>query len=67
MNRPLWLLIRLAAWLVGAAFVFGLLMLASFWFAIPFALALVGVGVVSFELARRARLGWQLVRRWRVP
>jgi hypothetical protein len=41
-------------------------MLASVWFAIPFAFALVTLGVVSLETALRARVGWQLVRRWRL-
>jgi hypothetical protein len=62
-RRSLWALVRLVARLVGAACVFGLLMLASLWFAIPFALALTAAGVVCFVLARRARIGWLLVRR----
>ena len=63
-RRPLWALVRLAAWLAGAAVVFGLLMLASLWFAIPFGLALAAAGVVSFEIALRARIGRLLVQ-WR--
>jgi hypothetical protein len=65
-NRPFWTLVRLGLWLFGATVVFGLLMLASVWFAIPFAFALVTLGVVSLETALRARVGWQLVRRWRL-
>jgi len=65
-RRPLWALVRVAVWLVGAAVVFGLLMLASVWFAIPFGLALAAAGVVSFEIALRARVGWLIVRRLRL-
>jgi len=63
----LWTLARLGLWLTGAAVVFGLLLLASFWFAIPFGLALVAAGGVWFELTRRARRGWLFVQRWRLP
>jgi hypothetical protein len=62
----IWAFVRLGVWLIGASVVFGLLMLASFWFAIPFAVALVAAVVVWLELARRARRGWQFVRRWQV-
>ena len=63
-RRPLWALVRLAVWLVGAAIVFGLLMLASLWFAVPFGLAIAAIGVVALEIALRARVGWTLVRSW---
>ena len=63
-RKPLWALVRLVAWLIGAVIVFGLLMLASLWFVIPFGLAIVTTGIVGFELATRARVGWTLVQRW---
>jgi hypothetical protein len=44
--------------------VFGLLMLASLWFAIPFVLALVATIACSIAVALRARVGWTLVRSW---
>jgi hypothetical protein len=62
----IWALVRLGVWLSGVSVVFGLLMLASFWFAIPFAVALVAAGVVWFELVRRARRGWLFLRRWQL-
>ncbi|HEY2370987.1 MAG TPA: hypothetical protein VGH82_00420 [Gaiellaceae bacterium] len=65
-RRPLWALVRLAAWLSAAAVVFGLLLLGSLWFAIPFALALVAAGAVWFAVVRRARTVLSLVRRWRL-
>jgi hypothetical protein len=63
-RRPLLALVRAAAWLSGAAFVFGLLMLASFWFAIPFALALVTAIAGWLVVALRVRVGFTLVRSW---
>ena len=63
-SRSLWALVRVAVWLLGAAVVFGLLMLASLWFAIPFALALAGLIVCSIALGLRARIVWTLVRSW---
>jgi hypothetical protein len=63
-RRPLWALLRLALWFSGAAVVFGLLMLASLWFAIPFVLALVATIACSIAVALRARVGWTLVRSW---
>lgn len=63
-RKPLWALVRLVAWLIGAVIAFGLLMLASLWFAIPFALAVVATAIVGFEVTTRARFGWMLVQRW---
>ena len=63
-RRSLWALVRLAVWLFGAAVVFGLLMLASLWFAIPFALALVAAAACWIAVALRARVGWTVVRSW---
>ena len=63
-RRSLWALVRLAVWLFGAAVVFGLLMLASLWFAIPFGLALVAAAACWIGVALRARVGWALVRSW---
>jgi hypothetical protein len=63
-RRPLWALVRLAVWLLGAAVVFGLLMLASLWFAIPFAIALIAAIAGWIAVALRARVGWTLVRSW---
>jgi type III secretory pathway component EscR len=56
--------VRLSLWLLGAAVVFGLLMLATLWFAIPFALALVAAVGGWTAVALRARVGWALVRSW---
>ena len=63
-NRPLWALVRLAGWLSGAAVVFGLLLLASLWFAIPFALAVVAAVVGWTAVALRVRVGFRLVQGW---
>jgi len=64
MTRPLWALIRLTFWLSGAAIVFGLLLLASLWFVIPFVLALVAAITGWIFIGLRARDGWTLVRSW---
>jgi hypothetical protein len=64
MSRPLWALIRLTFWLSGAATVFGLLLLASLWFVIPFVLALVAATTGWIFIGLRARDGWTLVRSW---
>ena len=63
--RPLWELERLALWLSGAAVVFGLLLLASAWFAIPFALALVAALAGWTAVALRVRDGVRLVGSWK--
>jgi hypothetical protein len=64
MSRPLWALIRLTSWLSGAAIVFGLLLLASLWFVIPFVLALVAAIAGWIFIVLRARDGWTLLRSW---
>ena len=63
-SRSVWALVRLAFWLSGAAVVFGLLLLASIWFAIPFALALVAAVAGWAAVALRVRIGVRLVRSW---
>ena len=64
-RRPsLWVLVRLALWLSGAAVVFGLLLLASLWFAIPFALALLAAVAGWTLVALRLRIGLRFVRSW---
>ena len=64
-GRPLWALVRLAFWLSGAAVVFGLAMLASVWFAIPFVLALLAAAAGWTVVALRVRIGLRLVRSWK--
>jgi hypothetical protein len=60
-----WTLVRLGVWLTGAAVVFGLLMLASLWFAIPFAIAFVSAFVAWCRIALRLRRGFVRMREWR--
>ena len=63
-RRPLWAVIRVTVWFSGAAVVFGLLLLASLWFAIPFVVALVAAVAGWVAIAVRARVGFTLVRSW---
>jgi hypothetical protein len=64
-HRPLLRIVRLAFWLSGAAVVFGLLMIASLWFAIPFACALLAAVAVWLVVAARAWVAVKLVQGWR--
>jgi len=63
-RRPLWAVVRITVWFSGAAVVFGLLLLASLWFAIPFAVALAAAVGGWVVVAVRARVGLTLVRSW---
>jgi hypothetical protein len=63
-SRPLWAVVRFALWLSGVAVVFGLLLLASLWFAIPFALALGAALAGWLYVALRVRTGVRIVRAW---